>query len=59
MNNLEGVLKALGFSDEMIREAISYESNKAFDNDLPIIECEIEDEGSYSSNNAIVETYSD
>ncbi len=59
MNNLEEVLKALDFSDEMISEVSGYESTESFDNDLPIIEYEIDEEGSYTSNMAIVETYND
>lgn len=59
MNNLEEVLKALDFSDEMISEVSGYESTESFDNDFPIIEYEIDEEGSYTSNMAIVETYND
>lgn len=57
MNNLEEVLKALNFSDEMISEVSGYERAEAFDYDLPIIEYEIDEEGSYTSNTAVVETY--
>ena len=57
MNNLEEVLKTLDFSEEMIREVSGYERTESFDNDLPIIEYEIDEEGSYTSNMAIVETY--
>ena len=59
MNNLEEVLKTLDFSEEMIREVSGYERTESFDNDLPIIENQVDEEGSYTSNMAIVETYSD
>jgi DNA polymerase III psi subunit len=59
MNTLEDVLKALDFSDDMIREVSRYERIETFDNDLPIIEYEIDEDGSYTSNMAIVETYND
>lgn len=59
MNNIEEVLKALDFSDEMISEVAGYERPEIFDYDLPIIEYEIDEEGSYTSNMAIVETYNE
>jgi hypothetical protein len=59
MNNLEEVLKTLDFSEEMIRDVVGCERTESFDNDLPIIEYEIDEEGSYTSNMAIVETYND
>ena len=59
MNNLEEVLKTLDFSEEMIREVVGCERTEALDNDLPIIEYEIDEEGSYTSNMAIVENYND
>lgn len=59
MKTLEDVLKALDFSDDMIREVSGYERIETFDNDLPIIEYEIDEDGSYTSNMAIVETYND
>lgn len=43
----------------MIREISGYERTESFDNDLSIIEYEIDEEGSYTSNMAIVETYDD
>lgn len=57
MNTLEEVLKALDFHDDMIKEVSEYERTETFDNDLPIIEYEIDEDGSYTSNMAIVETY--
>ena len=57
MNNLEEVLETLGFSEEMIREVSRCERTESFDNDLSIIEYEIDEEGSYTSNMAIVENY--
>lgn len=55
MNTLEEILKALDFSDEMIREISGAERIETFDNDFPIIEYEIDEEESYTSNMAIVE----
>lgn len=59
MNNLEEILKTLDFSDEMIREVSGCERTESFDYDLPIIEYEIDEEGSYTSNMAIVDTYNE
>lgn len=59
MNNLEEVLKTLDFSEEMIKEVSVYERAESFDNDLPIIEYGIDEEESYTSNMAIVESYND
>lgn len=59
MNTLEEALKALDFSDDMIKEVSAYERTETFDNDLPIIEYDIDEDGSYTSNMAIVETYND
>lgn len=57
MNSLEETLRALNFSDDMIREVTGYEGIESFGNNLPDIEYEIDEEGSYTSNMAIVETY--
>lgn len=59
MSNLEEVLKTLDFSDEMIRDVSECEKAESFDNDLPTIEFEIDEEGSYTSNMAIVDTYNE
>lgn len=59
MNKLEEVLKTLDFSEEMINEISRYERPESFDNDLPIIEYEIDEEGSYTSNMAIVDAYNE
>lgn len=57
MNSLEETLRALNFSDDMIREVTGYEGIESFGNNLLDIEYEIDEEGSYTSNMAIVEDY--
>lgn len=59
MNNLDEILTALGFSEEYIKELSEVQKAENFEAEYISFENDIEDEGVYSSNTAIVEAYVD